>query len=530
MTLLGRLSRLEKALPPAPPPDPAAGYPADPVAYMREVLHADPWRVQEEIARALLTPPYKCLVKACHGVGKTWLAAALTSWWFDSFRESSAVITTAPTARDVRDLLWTEVRRQRRKAGRGGFRGAQAPELYESEEHYAKGFTAATGESFQGRHFKRMLFVFDEAVGIDAVFWETTKSMFQADGSHGWLVIGNPTDTSSQMYAEDMGGGWHTVTMSAVDHPNLAAQLAGGPAPYPGAVSLEQFTTWLADWCDPIPAEEATALDLEWPPGSGVWFRPGPEMEARGLGRWPSQATHGVWSEALWQAALTPRPFAPAPGTLPQLGCDVARKGHHYTEIHVRWGGTSLHHERHNGWDTVRTATRVAELAREWCARANALLDPAAQKFTKADVPVKVDDDGVGGGVTDDLRAWGYNAQPIGAGTTAAQPELYPRKRSELWFVTAGRAREGRLDLSRLDRATLERLRRQAMAPRWDPDGAGRRVVEKKEKTEERLPGLGSPDGMDALNLAYYQGGDLVGAVGALPEEPGRRKLFGRGQ
>jgi hypothetical protein len=88
---------------------PLTQYQRNPVGYLRKVLGLNPWPVQEAIAQALLEPPYRVAVKAVHSVGKTWLAAALTSWFYDCF-PNSAVITTAPTARDVRDLLWTEVR------------------------------------------------------------------------------------------------------------------------------------------------------------------------------------------------------------------------------------------------------------------------------------------------------------------------------------------------------------------------------------------------------------------------------------
>src|SRR6185437_5823816 len=71
-------------------PEAAAGpnaltrYRRAPFRYMAEVLGVNPWVKQREISRLLLTPPYKVLVKASHSVGKTWLAAALTSWWFDT--------------------------------------------------------------------------------------------------------------------------------------------------------------------------------------------------------------------------------------------------------------------------------------------------------------------------------------------------------------------------------------------------------------------------------------------------------------
>jgi hypothetical protein len=44
------------------------------------------------------------------------------------------------------------------------------------------------------------------------------------------------------------------------------------------------------------------------------------------------------------------------------------------------------------------------------------------------------------------------------------------------------------------------------MAPTWKLDAEGRRVVEPKDKIKERLGR--SPDGLDALNLAYYTAGD----------------------
>jgi hypothetical protein len=99
--------------------------------------------------------------------------------WFDVF-DPGVVITTAPTERDVVDLLWTELRLQRERAGLPcHFIGARAPEMRTSEEHYAKGYTARKGESFQGRHRQRMLFIFDEGEGVDSNYWTTAKTMFK---------------------------------------------------------------------------------------------------------------------------------------------------------------------------------------------------------------------------------------------------------------------------------------------------------------------------------------------------------------
>lgn len=458
-------------------------YAADPVRYAEEVLKIHWWHKQQQIARSLLTPPYRTLVKACHKVGKTHLAAGLVNWWYDAFNPG-LVLTTAPTDRQVRDLLWKEVRVQR--GGRGGFPGPKVPRLESHPDHFAHGFTAKDGDSFQGNHSRNTLLIFDEAVGVDSVFWETAESMFAGEG-HAWLSIFNPTDTSSQAYIEEFTGSWHVISLSVLEHPNIAAELAGLPPPFPAAVRLAQLQRWLKAWFRPVDGQPK-ASDIEWPPGSGLYLRPGPIGEARVLGRWPSQATNNVWSDATWQACellLLPEPDEPV-----EMGCDVARFGDDYTTMHVRRGGASLHHESYNGLSTSETAGRLKQLAGEWGKHAN---------MPARNVAIKVDDDGVGGGVVD--QADDFNFIGLSAASAPLEPDGYPNRRSELWFATAERADEGNLSLVRLPEDVRRELRRQAMAPTWKLDNQGRRVVEAKDITKGKLKR--SPDDMDGLNLAY---------------------------
>ncbi len=462
----------------------AEQYQLDPEGYARDILGATWWHKQIEVAQALMTPPYRVLVKASHKVGKTHLGGGLVNWWYD-VHDPGLTLTTAPTDRQVRDLLWKEVRVQRK--GRGGFTGPKAPRLESSPDHFAHGFTARDGDSFQGNHSRHTLIVFDEAVGVDSIFWETAESMFSGEG-HVWLAIFNPTDTSSQAYAEEMMGGWHVITISVLDHPNIAAELAGQPPPFPAAIRLARVEDLLLKWCRPVEGPHKLT-DIEWPPGSGEYLRPGPIAEARLLGRWPSQATYNVWSDAAWQSAELL--ILPEPQDEPcEIGCDVARFGDDFTEMHVRRGPVSLHHEGANGWSTSETAGRLKQLADQWGQHCGT---------EGRQIAIKVDDDGVGGGVVD--QKGDYKFMPISAASTALEEERYPNRRSELWFAVAERADEGRLSLIKLPPEVRRELRRQAMAPTWKLDSQGRRVVEAKEETKKRIKR--SPDGMDAVNLAY---------------------------
>lgn len=454
----------------------------DVALYARQMLGLELTQTQAEIALRLILNR-KVMVKAAHGIGKTNLAAAIVNWFFDCFSEGMGV-TTAPTAAQVEDVLWKEVRRQRR--GRTECLLPKAPRLQSSESHFIAGYTARDANAFQGRHESRMLVIFDEAVGVDAQFWEATEGMLVGDEWY-WLAIFNPTDTSSQAYIEELGGTWDVMSVSALDHPNVLRQLEGLPALVPGAVTLGWVEDKIDKWCDPVEAGMQKYTDFEFPPGSGKWYRPGPEFEGRALGRWPSQGTNSVWSEAAWNKAVEQK--EPQDAQL-EIGCDVARFGDDFTVMAARRGRTAVHHERHNGWSTVQTAGRLKELARELAVEGE---DPRK-------VPIKIDDTGVGGGVTDQADGWEF--VPINGGTKALDEDLYPNARSEMWFAHAERAKEGTVDFSRLPKSSVKEMRPQFMAPTYKMDSKGRRVVEPKDETKKRLKK--SPDDADAWNLAFY--------------------------
>ena len=460
-----------------------ARYRKSPELYVRQELGVRWWELQAQVARALVRHK-RVLVKASHSVGKTHLGGGLVNWFFDCFAPS-ITLTTAPTAAQVTDLLWKEVRMQR--GLRPGLQ-PKAPRMEWSPEHFAAGYTARDANAFQGRHEESVLIIFDEAVGIDAQFWDGAEGMLTGPNCY-WLAIMNPTDTASRAYEEEQAGGWHVVNISALEHPNIHADLEGRPAPFPKAVRAGWIEERVGKWCTPISARDRRASGIEWPPQSGRWFRPGPLFESRVLGRWPSQGSTSVWTEAIWLAALRQQPLVDEPL---EIGCDVARFGDDFTSIVARRGRAALHHETHNGWSTGQTAGRLKQLAKRLVVKGE---DPKQ-------VPAKIDDDGVGGGVVD--QADGFNFIPVSGASEAIKEEDYPNRRSELWFTVAERADEGALDLSRLSLESQSLIRRQVMAPKWKVDSRGRRVVEPKDDTKKRIGR--SPDDADALNLAFAAG------------------------
>ena len=454
-------------------------YSSDPASYAREVLGVDWWSTQVDAAEAILKYP-KVGIRAGHATGKDHLAGGLVNWNYDCFNPG-LTLCTAPTDDLVKEVLWGEVREQRK--GREGLM-PRAARMESAPKHYAAGYTARDASAFQGRHEERVGIIFTEAQGIDAQFYDAAAGMLT--GPECWfLSIYNPLDTASRMYEEELKGDWHIIVMSCLDHPNIAAELRGELPPFPKAIRLSYVETAIRDWCSPILASDKKAGDVEWPPQSGNWFRPGQLFESKVLGRWPSQSTGSVWAEAAWEASLKEQPRVQAPL---EIGCDVARFGDDDTCITARRGRMAISHEWHNGWATDQTAGRLKQLAGD-------LADGEDPKK----VLIKVDDDGVGGGVTD--QKGDYNFQPLSGANTAIDKDGYPNRRSEFWFAVATRANEGNLDISRLSQEAKNRMRRQAMAPTWKLDSQGRRVVEPKDQTKKRIGR--SPDDMDSLNLAF---------------------------
>ena len=246
-----------------------------------------PTPAQEGILRKL---PGRVKVNSGHSIGKTCLCAWILSWWYDT-RDPSQVITTAPSARDVKDLLWAEVRIQRARADLDTpYIGPSAPEIFDHEEHSAKGFTAVSGKNFVGRHRPHLCFLVDECELVEPTYWTTINTMYQPDPEldHCWVAIGNPLTNDSQSYLEDLAVGldgkpkWQVFNLSSLDHPNILAALKGEKPPIPDAVSLSQVNDWVADWCDPVNSDDdRQPLDFEWLPGSGKWYRPGPQFKSR---------------------------------------------------------------------------------------------------------------------------------------------------------------------------------------------------------------------------------------------------------
>lgn len=430
-------------------------------------------------------------VKAGQRVGKTNLGGGLINLRYDIF-DPGITLWTAPTQNHVEKVLGKEVRRQRR--GRPGLM-PQAPMIRSAEDHYAVGMTASSGEGFQGQHEASVAIIYDEAIGIDPIYFESGDTMIQGEDS--WKVLFyNPTNSASAAYQEETSGAYEIVRLSALDHPNIKAELEGKEPPFPAAVRLNWVDNMVERHCEQIAADHADKTSISW---RGKFYKPNGIFEARVLGMWPSTPTESIWSDALFDACLVRKPLIK--GAVIVVGVDCARYGNNDTAISIRRGWSLIHAEWANGWGAPRIANQVIWLLNEECRPGENVKQ----------VPIVIDDVGFGGGVSDILLDLGYNVIRVNAGTPANDVLGYPNKRSELWFDLQESAKEGKPDFSRISSEAIQRLRRELMVPKYKPNNQAQRVVEDKEQLRTRLKNSesNSPDLADSVNLCFYTAGPV---------------------
>lgn len=172
-----------------------------------------------------------------------------------------------------------------------------------------------------------------------------------------------------------------------------------------------------------------------------------------------------------------------------EVGVDVARMGGDRTVFRMRKGLVETK-------QAIYTQLRTTEV----CDKLEAFVD--YQKATRDDgsinpdaVRLKIDDTGVGGGVTDEMIRRGYSVYAINFGARAIDPDKYPNMISEAWFYLASIINTVSLEMN--DELLMELSTR-----KWKMDSKGRRAIESKDEYKKR--GFRSPDLADALIMEFY--------------------------
>jgi len=199
----------------------------DPIGFMTSCLDVKPnhvWSKMRDVAEAVRDYP-RVAVKAGHSVSKSYTAARL-ALWFLVCHPPATVVTTAPTHKQVEDILWREIAASHAEAKVPIGGTLTTTNLDLGPKWFATGFSTRPdtvtkqATAFQGYHNTHVLVILDEAAGIMPQIWEAADSLLSS-GYCRLLAIGNPTSPYGRFpdcFRE--GSGYKCITISVLDTPN----------------------------------------------------------------------------------------------------------------------------------------------------------------------------------------------------------------------------------------------------------------------------------------------------------------------
>lgn len=305
-----------------------------------------------------------------------------------------------------------------------------------------------TPDAFAGAHNAYgEMYLFDEASGIPSPIWTVAQGVFtERIIDRYWLAFSNPRRNTGAFFECFHGS------------------------------ARDDWRRWQVD----ARSVEGTAAD-----GYAAILRKhgedSDEARMEVYGQFPNQATNQFIRVDVVEGAMQREPGRD-PGAPLLMGVDVARFGEDRSVIAFRQGrdAVTIPWQKYRKIDTVALATHAAT---------------AAAKY-KVDA-IFVDGNGVGGGVVDTLKAWGYRVIEVQAGASATATEQYLNKRVEMWALM----REW-LDVGSI--ANDPDLKSDLIGPEYKYHPVTNKLVlESKESMKERQ--LASPDIAEALALTFGQ-------------------------
>ena len=381
-------------------------------------------------------------ISSGHGIGKTCLIAFLIIY-FMSTHPDIQLIVTANTDTQLKTKTWRELAKWHRRAiNKDWFKwsATKFASVTDPEDWFASAipWSDTNPEAMAGAHDKRVVYLFDEASAIPQVIWDTAEGAL-TDGGGVFFSFGNPTRPSGPFY--DIFNGRPAILWSTrkVDSRTVKR------------TDKKLFEDWAQIHGD-----------------DSDFFR------IRVRGEFPRQGSMQFISLEAVQTAqareLDEAAYEHAPRV---LSVDIARFGDDQTVWTRRQGPKMWRQERVQGWDTVRVASRTAQIIDDWGPHA-----------------VFIDGVGLGAGVVDQLHHTGYDVIEVIGSKKPVDEKRYLNLRGECW----GGLRDW---LEKADIPNDNELEKDLVTLEYSFNAKMQYVLEKKEDLRGR--GEKSPDNGDSV-------------------------------
>lgn len=417
----------------------------DPVFFVEKVLGNPLWEKQKKILEAV-RDNREVAIRSCHASGKSYVSGRIVHWWLNAYT-NSVVITTAPTFRQVKEVLWREIKGS--VSGKKIYpeRAILDTKINISDQWFALGLSTDKPDQFQGFHSPHLMVLIDEASGILPDIEEAIDGLTP----ERIVRIGQPLQSVGKFADAFRTQGVHKMQISAFDTPNVKE----GKIVIPGLIT----------------SQDVESFRLKYGEDSNVY-------RVRVLGEFPTQDSDSLISvddiaKAIDRDVIVPTHFEK------KMGVDVARYGDDRSVIIIRQMEKIIRKEAFNSLDTMQIAGHVLRIAKE--------------EVVKLE-NIYVDTIGVGGGVYDRLKEQGWKVSSVNVSESPKDKENYLNLRAELY---ATKVKEWVKTADLLDDDDFYELAN----IKYKFTSQGKLQIESKEDMKKR--GLDSPDVADALMLTF---------------------------
>jgi len=378
----------------------------DPVGFATEVLGIKLWSGQEEILISVRDRKHTA-AQAAISTGKTFSAAAVVLWYLNTRPHCKVIVTAAPPERQIRDLLFAEIRKMQRTALRRGVElvggEPQTMRLTIGDDWWCQGFTIPTTGSpqeriakFHGHHAPGgVLVVADEAHGIPSAIFEAFDNVTSGAGCK-LLLLSNPLAPSGPFWQATKDEDYNVVVMSAFDHPNVITGENVIPGAIDRATTVSRIRKMTRALTDQDAYRDLPKVIVPWTGEERVVTSP--VFNYKVLGQFPLEVANALISMLAYQRArmnydivmeeaMAEGLTIPADLPRPVCGLDIAEFGTdsnafcarfgHFVAPLIRWQGmhidetayTAARHTRHvDGYrlnvDGVGVGAGVAPIVR----------------------------------------------------------------------------------------------------------------------------------------------------------------------
>lgn len=446
-----------------------------PDLWASEVFGISLWEKQAQILRSVFKN-YRTAVRSCSGGGKSFTAALAAECFLYNIKPST-VVTTAPTFRQVAEILWREIHSMHGRAKVYLDGNLTSTGLNIESNWFALGLSTDEPERFQGLHNENILVIADEASGLPVSVYNAIENPMATGNAH-LLLIGNPTQQAGDFRDAFESRIYEHINISAFDTPNFTEfgitlddirsgewekKCGGVELPRPYLITPK----WVAERWE------------EWGEGSYQW-------QVYVLGDFPETGADSVFKltdiERSMKRTLLEnlKPDFNKKRIDGDKTCalDVARYGEDETVFGTRIGKKILDMVVWGQMDTIYTEGRTI-------------------RHVNIEQPqnVIIDSVGVGGGVADALeKEEGFSVIQFNAGSKAVDKERFGNRRAELYFKLARMLEQDEIDLP-----NDPKLKKELLDVRFYFNRKGQMFIESKE--EARARGVNSPGRVDVCTM-----------------------------